>query len=324
VVAQLCDALVDRGHSVTLFASGDSVTRARLRAPTPLSLRLHMPVEEHLGPHVIELAMVAEQAEEFDVIHFHLDYLGFLGARFCRVPSVHTLHGRLDMPVHRPLYEHFKQLAFVSISDAQREPLRDLDMRWLGTVPHGLPLREYPIGTGCGGYLAFLGRVSPEKRPDLAIEVARRTGIPLKIAAKVDLKDRQYFETVVRPLLGDPLVDFIGEIGGEDRNRFLGEASALLFPIDWPEPFGLVMIEALACGTPVVAMRRGSVPEVIADGRTGFIVDSVDEMVDAVRALPRIDRRACRADVERRFSDVRMAIAYERVYRAVLAERVSR
>jgi glycosyltransferase involved in cell wall biosynthesis len=209
----------------------------------------------------------------------------------------------------------------VSISDAQRKPLRDLDLQWLGTVHHGLPLREYRVGNGGGGYLAFLGRLSPEKRPDVAIDVARRAGLPLRIAAKVDAKDQAYFDTVVRPLLGGSRVEFIGEIGGEDRHRFLGEAMALLFPIDWPEPFGLVMIEALACGTPVIAMRRGSVPEVILDGRTGYIVDTADEMVDAARHVHEIDRRACREDVERRFTDVRMASAYERLYARLLARR---
>jgi glycosyltransferase involved in cell wall biosynthesis len=228
------------------------------------------------------------------------------------------------MPGHRPVYEHFRDLAFVSISDAQREPLSDLGLRWLGTVYHGLPVEEYRVGTGQGGYLAFLGRISPEKRPDLAIAVAKRAGLPLKIAAKVDDKDRQYFEEVVRPLLDDPRVEFVGEIGGEERNRFLGEAVALLFPIDWPEPFGLVMIEALACGTPVLAMRRGSVPEIIVHGRTGFIVDSEDDLVEAVRHVHRIDRAACRREMERRFSDSRMAVAYERVYASLLADRVRR
>jgi glycosyltransferase involved in cell wall biosynthesis len=257
---------------------------------------------------MVELGMVADRAHEFDLVHFHLDCLGLPSARSCPVPSLHTLHGRLDLPSHRSLYGEFRDLAYVSISDAQREPLSDLDLGWLGTVYHGLPVEEYRVGGGQGGYLAFLGRISPEKRPDVAIRVARRAGLPLKIAAKVDRKDRKYFDEAVRPLLGGGGVEFIGEIGGEERSRFLGEAVALLFPIDWPEPFGLV----------------GSVPEIIVHGRTGYIVDTEDDLVEAVRHVQRIERATCRREMERRFSDSRMALAYERVYARLLADRVRR
>jgi glycosyltransferase involved in cell wall biosynthesis len=324
IVGYLCNALARRGHQVTLFASGDSITHARLCAPTEQSLRLAAHVGEQTAAHILELALVFEQAGQFDVIHCHVDHLAFPFSRFMGTPTLHTLHGRLDVPHLRPLYQHFSDLPFVSISDAQREPLRDIPMGWLATVHHGLPPEEYPVGTGGGGYLAFLGRMSPEKRPDLAIEIARRVGLPLKIAAKIDDENLQYFEGVVRPLLDQPLVEFVGEVGGADRLRFLGDAVALLFPIDWPEPFGLVMIEALACGTPVVALRRGSVPEVIVNGTTGFIVETVDEMVEAVKRVGGIDRAECRRDVERRFTDERMTMAYEDVYADLLTSAARR
>ena len=319
VVAYLCDALVRRGHHVTLFASGDSRTLAELCAPTNRALRLDPAVKDQLAPHVLELARVGERAHEFDVIHSHVDALALPFAQSWGVPTVHTLHGRLDLPYLRPLFHHFRDLPFVSISDSQREPLRGLNVSWLRTIHHGLGLDEYPIGRGRGGYLAFLGRLSEEKRPDLAIAAARRVGVPLKIAAKLDRSDASYFDEHVRPLLDGPMVEFVGEIGGADRARFLGDAAALLFPIDWPEPFGLVMIEALACGTPVVAFRRGSVPEIIRHGQTGYIVDTIEGMVEAVRRIDRIDRLACRQEVERRFTDVRMAMAYESAYSELLA-----
>jgi glycosyltransferase involved in cell wall biosynthesis len=323
VVGCLTDELVRRGHDVTLFASGDSRTRARLVAPTARALRLDADARDPLSSHILALAQVFERAADFDVIHCHVDYLAFPFARLVRTPTVHTLHGRLDLPFLVPLFRHFDDVPLVSISDAQRVPLRALELAWAGTVYHGIALDRYPYSPRGGDYLAFLGRIAPEKRVDLAIATARRVGLPLKIAAKVDPADREYFEREIRPLLGDPLVEFIGEIGDEDKPRFLGDALALLFPIDWPEPFGLAMIEALACGTPVVTRPCGSVPEVIVSGRTGFVVDTLDELVDAVKRISNIDRADCRRDVEARFTVERMADGYERIYRRLTGGGVS-
>jgi glycosyltransferase involved in cell wall biosynthesis len=319
IVGYLSNALVRRGHEVTLFATADSRSDARLCAPRERALRDVSGADEQVAAHVLELGLVFGRAREFDVIHCHVDHLAFPCSRLSGTPTVHTLHGRLDLPYLKPLYAHFNDVSLVSISDAQREPLRHLSLQWVTTVHHGLPPGEYPVGGGQGGYLAFLGRMSPEKRPDLAIDVARRVGVPLKMAAKVDEPNQPYFDEVIRPLLDHPLVEFVGEIGGADRARFLGDALALLFPIDWPEPFGLVMIEALACGTPVIALRRGSVPEVIEDGQTGFIVETMEEMAQAVKQVDRIDRAGCRRAVEQRFTDERMTDAYENVYARVLA-----
>jgi glycosyltransferase involved in cell wall biosynthesis len=319
VVSYLTEELVRRGHDVTLFASGDSVTRARLTAATGKALRLDREAGDMLSPHVIELAQVFERAGEFDVIHCHVDYLAFPFGCLVRTPTVHTLHGRLDVPHLVPLYRHFRDVPLVSISDAQRAPLQSLPLVWTGTVYHGLPLSEFPFSPDGGGYLAFLGRISPEKRPDLAIAVAKEAGVPLKIAAKVDPVDREYFERDIAPLLDDPLVEFIGEIGEEGKAAFLGGALALLFPIDWPEPFGLVMIESMAFGTPVIARSCGSVPEIVDPGRTGFIADTLDDLVDAVKRVDTIDRAACREHAEQRFAVQRMADDYEAIYRARLS-----
>ncbi|HZP39005.1 MAG TPA: glycosyltransferase family 4 protein [Methylomirabilota bacterium] len=314
VVSHLVEEQVRRGHDVTLFASGDSRTAASLVAPVPRALRLDDGVADPLALHMVELSQVFERAEEFDLIHCHVDYLAFAFSRLVRTPTVHTLHGRLDLPYLRPLLAHFDDVPLVSISAAQRRPVEDLSLAWAGTVHHGVPLANYPLGRGGGGYLAFLGRISPEKRPDLAIRAARRAGIPLRIAAKVDRADREYFEREIEPLLDDPLVDYIGEIGDADKPAFLGDAVALILPIDWPEPFGLVMIEALAYGTPVIARPCGSVPELIVPGRTGFIADTVDELALAARSVDRIDRAACRREAEARFSVEHMADGYEAVY----------
>lgn len=314
VVAYLVEEQARRGHDVTLFASGDSRTSGTLVAPIPRALRLDLGSGDPLAPHMVELAQVFEHAEDFDLIHCHLDYLAFPFTRLVPTPTVHTLHGRLDLPHVRPLMSHFSEVPLVSISDAQRRPLEGLDLAWAATVHHGLPLETYRTGSGRGEYLAFLGRISPEKRPDLAIGTARRAGVPLKIAAKVDAVDRAYFEREIEPLLADPLIEYLGEIGEADKPAFLGGAAALLFPIDWPEPFGLVMIEALACGTPVIARPYGSVPEIVTPGRTGFIADTVDELAEAVRHLDRIDRTACRREAEKRFSIERMVDGYEAVY----------
>ncbi|HEV8614450.1 MAG TPA: glycosyltransferase family 4 protein [Methylomirabilota bacterium] len=321
VVAWLTEELVRRGHRVTLFASGDSRTSARLVAPYPRALRLDAERPDSVPLHVALLADVIARASEFDVIHAHADVLGFLLDRAAPAPVVHTLHGRLDLPALRPVFARFPDTAVVSISNHQRRALADLDVHWVATVHHGLPVTDVPFDPAGGGYLAFLGRMSPEKRPDLAIEVARRLGIPLRIAAKVDAADAVYFEREMRPLLDSPLVDFVGELDDTRKLAFLRGARCLLFPIDWPEPFGLVMIEALACGTPVVARPAGSVPEIVEDGVTGYLGETVGELARAVKRIDLIDRATCRRRAEERFSVGRMTDDYEAVYRSVAAAR---
>ena len=320
VVAYLSNELVRRGHRVTVFGSGDSRTTAKLVASIPRALRRNPTGSDPLSPHIIELAQVFDHADEFDVIHCHVDYLAFPFGRLVRTPTVHTLHGRLDLPHLVSVFRQFRDVPIVSISDAQRTPLLGEELAWAGTVHHGLPLDEFPYNPSGGRYLAFLGRVSPEKRVDLAIAVAKRADVPLKIAAKVDPADQDYFEREIRPLLNTSLVEFIGEIGDREKPGFLGEALALLFPIDWPEPFGLAMIEALACGTPVIARACGSVPEVLASGRTGFVVDTLDQLVDAVKRIDTIDRAACRRHIEARFTVQRMADDYEAIYRRLVSK----
>lgn len=317
VVAYLTDELVRQGHEVTLFASGDSETTAELVACAPRALRLDGGVIDPIAHLVFELERVAAMARRFDVIHWHLDYFHFPISRRLGVPQLTTLHGRLDIDDLQPVYDEFTEMPVVSISNVQREPLPQAN--WVATVHHGMPPDELVPLSGSGEYLAFLGRISPEKRADRAIEVARRTGMPLRIAAKVDDADRAYFADEIAPLLDADHVDFIGEIGGAQKNEFLGKARALLFPIDWSEPFGLVMIEALACGTPVIAYRSGSVPEVISDGVTGFIVEDLDGAVEAVGRLGEIDRAACRAAFEARFTVERMARDYLDAYERVIA-----
>jgi glycosyltransferase involved in cell wall biosynthesis len=314
VVSYLVEEQVRRGHSVTLFASGDSRSAATIVAPVPRALRLDGGHGDPLAPHVVELGQVFEQADEFDLIHSHLDYLAFPFSRLVATPTVHTLHGRLDLPHLRPLMRHFGDVPLVSISNSQRQPLEGLDLNWSATVYHGLPLKSYTPGAGQGGYVAFLGRICREKGPDLAIAAAKAAGVRLKIAAKVDPADRVYFESEIEPLLDNPLIEYVGEIGEADKPRFLGEAMALLFPIDWPEPFGLVMIESLACATPVIARPCGSVSEIITPGRTGFLAHSLDEIVEALRNLDRLDRAECRREAEARFSAERMVDDYDAVY----------
>lgn len=316
IVAYLTDELVRQGHEVTLFASGDSRTSARLVAPCARALRLDPDRRDALAQHLMMIEEVLRRAEEFDFIHFHVDYLHFPASSRQRVPHVTTLHGRLDLPDLVPLYQTFPEMPVVSISNAQREPLAWLN--WRGTVYHGLPEDLLGCDEEPEDYLAFLGRVSPEKRLDLAIEIASRAGLPLRIAAKVDRADADYYEEVIRPLLGQPGVEFLGEIGEQEKRTFLGRARALLFPIDWPEPFGLVLIEAIACGTPVIAFRRGSVPEVLDHGETGFICSTVEEAVEAVGRLPEISRQGCRRVFERRFTAARMARDYVDIYRREL------
>ena len=319
VVSYLTEELVSRGHDVTLFASGDSRTRARLVPGAPRALRLEAACRDPLARHLLLLERVFEEAANFDLIHFHVDYLHFPLSRRMRTPHLTTLHGRLDLPDLAPLYREFAEMPLVSISIAQRAPIPEAG--WIGTVPHGLPPSALRFGGGRGGYLAFLGRISREKRVDRAIEIARRAGRRLLVAAKVDPADVEYHEREIAPLLADPHVAFLGEIGEGEKSDFLGGAEALLFPIDWPEPFGLVMIEALACGTPVIAYRGGSVEEVLEDGRTGFLVSSLREAIGAVHRLPAIDRRRCREEFERRFTAARMAGDYERLYGRILGVR---
>jgi glycosyltransferase involved in cell wall biosynthesis len=312
VVYGLTEELVRRGHEVVLFASGDSETSARLEACCERGLRLSH-VRDHMAYTIRELGRVARVAGEFDLIHNHIDYFAFPYARMLRTPLVSTTHGRLDIPEVIAVYEDFSEIPLVSISHAQRTPLPRLN--WLATVYNGINLRHFTLRERPGEYLAFLGRISPEKRPDRAVEIAEAVGMPLRIAAKVDPVDREYFETVIAPLLDRPDVEYVGEIDEVEKNDFLGNAYAYLFPIDWPEPFGITMVEAMACGTPVIAMARGSAPEVIADGQTGFLCRTLEKMIEAVASVPRIDRRACRQRVAERFSVERMADGYEAVYR---------
>src|SRR5687768_9979681 len=314
VVAYLCDELVRQGHSVTLFASGDSHTRARLVPLCDEALRLSTEPRDSLALHFLMIEQVAQRANEFDVLHFHVAPLHFSLARRLHTAHVTTLHGRLDLPDLVPLFHEFCDIPVVSISDAQRLPIPHAN--WVGTVHHGMPSGELEFRPGPGEYFAFLGRISPEKRVDRAIAIAKACGYPLRIAAKVDAVDAPYFAREIEPLLDHPLISFIGEISSADKNDFLGAARALLFPIDWPEPFGLVMIEALACGTPVLAFRGGSVEEIIDDGTTGFVVDDLAEAVDAACRIEMLDRRRCRESFEQRFTGERMASDYLRMYRA--------
>jgi glycosyltransferase involved in cell wall biosynthesis len=321
VVAYLTDELVRQGHSVTLFASGDSRTSATLVPICSTALRLCGDCRDPLAPHLLMVEEVARRAGQFDLIHFHISQLHFPIARRLDVAHVTTIHGRLDFPELVPLYREFSDIPLVSISEAQKAPLPHAN--WVDTIHHGLPPHGFRFHGGRGSYLAFLGRISPEKRVDRAIAIAKACGRPLRIAAKVDPADADYFKHDVRPLLDDPLVEFIGEIGEREKNAFLGNASALLFPIDWPEPFGLVVIESLASGTPVVAFRGGSVPELLDDGITGFVVDDLDEAIDATRRIDRVDRRACREVFERRFTVARMASEYVELYRQMCGQATS-
>src|SRR6266704_4313366 len=292
VVSYLTEELVCQGHEVTLFASGDSVTKAHLVAACRRSLRLDKHCVDQFAHHILRLEHVSQRATEFDIVHFHVDYLHSPRSRRQPNTDVTTLHGRLDIPDLVPLYREFQDMPVISISNAQREPLPWAN--WQATVYHGIPADLYRFRAEPGTYLAFLGRISPEKRLDRAIEIAKRVQIPLKIAAKVDRVDKKYFKSVIEPLLTDSLVEVVGEIGDREKNEFLGNAYALLSPIDWPEPFGLVMIEAMACGTPVIAYDRGSVLEVMDDGVTGFIVRELDEAAEAVRRVRNLSRARCR------------------------------
>ncbi|MBR0643553.1 glycosyltransferase family 4 protein [Plastoroseomonas hellenica] len=315
IVSYLTEELVRQGHDVTLFASGDSETSARLVPCSAMALRLDPMVKDPLPHHVMMLDAVCRRADEFDVLHFHIDYLHYPLVRDFADRTVTTLHGRLDLPDLHPLYAAFPNMPLVSISDDQRKPMPPV--RWLGTIHHGLPRDLLPFTARPeGDYLAFLGRISPEKRPDRAIEIAARAKMPLRIAAKVDKADQDYWDMVIAPMIAaHPNVTFIGEINEHQKAEFLGNARALLFPIDWPEPFGLVMIEAMACGTPVIAFGHGSVPEVIDDGITGHIVHDADGAVAALHRVADLDRAKVRAVFERRFTASRMADNYVALYR---------
>ncbi|HTV95918.1 MAG TPA: glycosyltransferase family 4 protein [Steroidobacteraceae bacterium] len=320
VVAYLTDALVELGHDVTLFASGDSFTKAKLAPIWPRALRLDPSVKDPFVPLFMELETVARRAHEFDVIHAHLDYFGYPLLRRLGTASITTLHGRLDLPELPALYGVYGDVPVVSISNSQRQPLAQAN--YVATVPHGLPESLLAKGEGRGGYLAFLGRISPEKAPDAAIRIASQAGMPLKIAAKVDRVDREYFKAHIEPLLSLGDVEFIGEIREDQKQEFLGNAAALLFPIAWREPFGLVMIESMACGTPVIAFENGSVPEVLEEGLTGFIVRDERQAADAVRQVGALDRGRIRAEFERRFTARHMAQNYLALYaRLVKAHR---
>ena len=319
VVSWLTEELVRLGHEVTLFASGDSMTTAELVACCPESLRLYSGSVDHLAHHVAMLERVAQKKNDFDLVHFHVDYLHYPVSVRERYLHVSTLHGRLDIPDLVPLYDAYPDIPVVSISDAQREPLPNLN--WQGTVHHGFPRETYTPSFKQGKYLAFLGRTSPEKGLDRTIEIASRAGIPLKIAAKVDKADQEYFDTCIKPLLDSENVEFLGEIAYPEKNSFLAQAAALLFPIAWPEPFGIVMIEAMACGTPVIAYPFGSVPEVIQDGINGYIVPDIEAALEAVKKLGQLDRKKIRKSFEQRFTASRMTQEYLRIYNRILSRK---
>ena len=319
IVSYITEELIRQGHEVTLFASGDSQTTARLWPACPQALRLNTGLVNRDAPLVLmQERAFATEADQFDIIHSHLDFLSFPMSRRCATPVLTTLHGRLDLPELVPIFQEYAEMPVVSISDAQRIPLPHAN--WQGTVYHGLP-DLYAFHPNPGSYLAYLGRIAPEKRPDHAIEIAKRVGMPLRIAAKVDPVDREYFETQIAPLMDHPLVEYLGEITDEEKCDFLGNAAAVLCTYDWPEPFGIVLIESLACGTPVFAYRRGSIPEIVDNGVTGFICENLEEMVTAIDRLPLIQRQRCRDSYETRFTVQRMVNDYLALYER-LAETV--
>lgn len=317
IVHALTEELVRRGHQVTLFGPNGSVTSAELHASSPAPL-WEMDVADPLAYRVLQIEEVVRRSPEFDIIHSHVDYLPWLAGERLQAPVVTTLHGRLDLPEWRPLFSHFADRPLVSISDAQRRPLADLPLNWLATVHHGLNLAEtYRCGPGTGGYLVFLGRICPEKDPVTAIRVAIRAGLPLKIAARVDPADQDYFDHHVRPLLDHPLVEWVGLQDDAGKNHLLGGARALLLPIAWDEPFGLTFIEALACGTPVISRPRGSLPELVRHGEHGFLFDDEEDLVLACHQVPELNREACRRWAIERFSTGRMVDQYEQVFERI-------
>ena len=323
IVSYLTEELVGLGHDVTLFASGDSITAANLVPCVPKALRLDASVRDTIPYYMLMLDRVRQRVDDFDILHFHIDQFHFPLFRSIAGRTVTTLHGRQDLPDLLPLYLGFDDMPLVSISNAQRRPVPDAN--FAGTVHHGIPTRlHHGTAEPHGSYLAFLGRISPEKRPDRAISIARALGIPLKIAAKVDRADAAYFKTEIEPLLDGGGVEFIGEINDHQKTQFLSDAQALLFPVDWPEPFGLSMIEAMACGTPVLAFRCGSVPEIIEDGITGAIVDTMEEAIEALPRVIALDRKRVRQRFEQRFSATRMAKDYVGIYRSLLVTSAKR
>ncbi len=322
VVHWLTEELVALGHDVTLYASGDSQTSARLEAPWPKALRLDGSIRDPNALHMFMLERVRQRAADFDFLHFHLDYYPFSLFSRQSTPFVTTLHGRLDLPEHQPVFSTFSSIPVVSISNSQRRPVPQAG--WVRTIHHGLPERLLTPQSVKQQYFAFLGRIAPEKGIDRAIAIARQSGMPLKIAAKVDKVDREYYEEKIRPLIDGTNVEYIGEITDRQKSGFLSGAVALLVPIDWPEPFGLVMIEAMACGTPVIAFNRGSVPEIIEDGLTGFIVEDVEGAIGAVYRLAELSRTAIRKRFEQRFTARRMAQDYLEVYRSLMAAQAPR
>ncbi len=319
VVSWLAEELVEQGHDVTLFASGDSETKAKLVACSPQGLRLSG-IRDHTASHLAMLKEVRRRADQFDVIHFHIDLLQYPFFDDIAHKCITTMHGRLDVPDFMPVYHAYPSMALVSISDHQRSPMPPT-ANWLRTIHHGLGPQICPFNDTPDDYVAFLGRISPEKRPDRAIEIAKNAGVKLKIAAKVDKADKDYFAEVIEPLLDNPLIEFIGEVNEEQKCGFLGRAKALLFPIDWPEPFGLVMIEAMSAGTPVIAWRNGSVPEVMEDGVSGAVVETMEEAVAAVSRVCALPRAGVRASFEQRFTAARMAKDYVAAYEELLSQR---
>jgi len=317
VVSFLTEALMAEGHDVTLYGSGDSVTSARLVPACPHALRLDASCADAIAYHAVMFEQVVRDRPEYDIIHFHTDHLHFGLARHLGLPQVTTLHGRLDLAELSVLYREYSDMPVVAISRAQQSDRPEA--HWVGVVQHGLPVDQFTFSETPGDYVAFLGRVSPEKGLDRAIEIATRLGVVLRVAAKVDRADREYYLQRIAPLLHHPCVEFIGEISDQEKRDFLGGARALLFPIDWPEPFGMVLIEAMACGTPVIAYNRGSVPEIITDGETGFLVENVSQAMAAVKRLPELSRQRCREVFEERFTATRMMRDYLAIYERVIS-----
>lgn len=318
VVYNLTEALVKLGHDVTLFATGDSHTSARLVPGVEHAIRFNPQIEAG-AYHINQLMNVYNHADQFDIIHSHLDYATLPFVDVAKTPTVLTLHGRLDSPEFPPVFRTFKHANYISISDSQRRDIPDLN--WIATVHHGVDVADFQFYPNPGDYLAFVGRISPEKRPDRAIEVAKRAGIPLKIAAKVDPKEEEYFHNQIEPLLDHPLIEYLGPIDEMAKRKLMGEALALILPIDWPEPFGMVFIESLACGTPVLTCPLGSVPELVLDGVAGYVRSTVDDLVEAVKEVHTISRDGCRAYAEQRFDTRRMALEYVNVYSQVRGRR---
>ena len=320
VISYLTETLVDMGHDVTLFASADSTTSAKLQPQCPKSFRLDNNKDDHVAYFVLMHEHIHRHAHEFDIIHSHMDYILFGTLRRLKKPHMTTLHGRLDLPCLQHVFKEFSDTPLISISNDQQSPLPHVN--WMNTVYNGIPKNLYRAHEKEGKYLAFIGRISPEKRPDLAVEIAKKLDMPLKIAAKVDKVDEAYYESKIKPLFKHSLVEYIGEISEKEKNDFLGNAYALLFPIDWPEPFGLAMIEAMACGTPVIARKRGSVPEVIEEGISGFTFENVDDAIKKIKKISSLKRQRVRQAFEEKFTAAHMAENYLKVYKQAMLSQV--